>query len=56
VQRVANKYLSRTAYVQVVAEPQARPKSEPGDGTPGSANAITASVRVRVGPNPQTAP
>jgi predicted Zn-dependent peptidase len=47
VKRVANKYLSRTSYVQVIAEPQTRPKSEPGDA-PGSANAVTASVRLRV--------
>jgi predicted Zn-dependent peptidase len=47
IKGVANKYLSRTSYVQVIAEPTARPKGEP-DEAPGASNAVTASVRVRV--------
>ena len=48
VKRMANKYLSRTAYVQVVAEPQVRPRREPDDGSTGNPNTITASIRVHI--------
>ncbi len=47
VKRVAQKYLSRTAYVQVVAEPlpAARPKI-PGTPLEGGSGSITASIPV----------
>lgn len=48
VKRMANKYLSRTTYVQVVAEPQVRPRRDPDDGTIGNPNTITASIRVHI--------
>ncbi len=48
LKRMANKYLSRTAYVQVVAEPQVRPRRDPGDSVPENPNTITASVRIQI--------
>ena len=48
VKRMASKYLSRTSYVQVVAEPQVRPRREPGEGAPENPNTITASIRLHL--------
>ena len=44
VKRMARKYLSRTGYVQVVAEPVNLPQEGPG-GT-GSANTLTAELHI----------